>query len=164
MFSTTLDQIEERGVQKGLQKGLQKGIYKTALNMIRLGSDLVFVANGSEVNLLIDSAKELEKQGKSVRVVSAISEGLFNTQSSEYKKSIIPTITTPVMGYTAGLPDALTSIVGSLGKVYGREAFGASAPASVLDEKFGYTVKTVIKRVEMYLKEYSENISAIKAM
>ncbi|MGL1894719.1 MAG: hypothetical protein OCD02_24075, partial [Spirochaetaceae bacterium] len=40
MFSTVLDQIEEQGMQKGLQKGLQK----TALNMIKLGSDLAFVA------------------------------------------------------------------------------------------------------------------------
>ncbi len=124
--------------------------------------DLVLVANGSEVGLMADTALALEAEGKSVRVVSAPSEGLFRQQSKEYQESVIPVLSAPVYGYSAGLPDALLSLVGPLGDVFGREAFGASAPAPVLDEKFGFTVDSVKKNLAAYLVKYEETLSAIK--
>ena len=126
--------------------------------------DVVLVANGSEVGLLVDTAKELEAEGKSVRVVSAISEGLFFEQTEEYRESVIPTCCVPVFGYSAGLPTALEKIVGPLGKVFGREAFGASAPAAVLDEKFGYTVDAVKVHLAEYLEWYSKMVDKIKSI
>lgn len=126
--------------------------------------DLVLVGNGSEVSLLVEVAKKLTEQGKSVRVVSAISEGLYKTQTAEYQNSIIPNCSAPVFGLTAGLPDALTNLVGSLGSVFGREAFGASAPAPVLDEKFGYTADAVMVQIEKYLVEYNAKVEMIKAL
>jgi len=123
--------------------------------------DVVLVANGSEVGLMVDTALELEAEGKSVRVVSAPSEGIFNTQSDEYKESIIPCCT-PTFGYSAGLPDALNGLVGPLGSVFGREAFGASAPANVLDEKFGFTVPAVKERLAEYLVRFEKLTTAIK--
>jgi transketolase len=124
--------------------------------------DLVLVANGSEVGLMVESAVALEAEGKSVRVVSAPSEGLFRLQTKEYQESVIPACCAPIFGYSAGLPDALNSLVGPLGKVFGREAFGASAPASVLDEKFGFTVNAVKERVAAYLEEYKATVAIIK--
>jgi transketolase len=115
--------------------------------------DLVLVANGSEVSLLLEGAEKLAKEkGLKVQVVSAISEGLFKEQEPQYKESVLP-LTVPTLGWTAGLPATLQGLVGPLGKVYGMERFGASAPFKVLDEKFGYTAANVVAVAEKYLSD-----------
>ncbi len=114
--------------------------------------DVVLIANGSEVATLVEAAQILEaKNGLSVSIASIISEGLFRLQSKEYQKSIIPK-NTPLFGLTAGLPVNLEGLVGDNGKVFGLEHFGYSAPATVLDEKFGFTGEKVSKEVLEYLK------------
>ncbi len=125
--------------------------------------DLVLVANGSEVSLMVDTAVALEAEGKSVRVVSAISEGLFRLQTKEYQETTIPCCV-PTFGYSAGLPDSLRTLVGPLGGVFGREAFGASAPANVLDEKFGFTVEAAKVKIAAYLEQFNAMVSAIKSI
>jgi transketolase len=116
--------------------------------------DVVLVANGSEVSTLVAGAKLLtEKKGLKVRVVSAISEGLFRQQSETYQKEIIPT-DLPVFGLTAGLPVNLEGLVGPKGKVFGLDHFGYSAPYKVLDTKFGFTGENVFDQVNGYLETY----------
>jgi transketolase len=85
-------------------------------------------------------------------VVSVISEGLFRNQSAVYKQSVIPE-GIPVFGLTAGLPVTLAGLVGTNGKVWGLDHFGYSAPAKVLDEKFGFTPENVFNMVTAYLSE-----------
>ncbi len=115
--------------------------------------DIILVANGSEVATLKAGADILRtEKGLKVKLVSAISEGLFREQSKEYQESVLP-ITVPTLGLTAGLPSTLRGLVGSLGKSIGLDHFGHSAPYTVLDEKLGYTAKNVVKQVEQYLKE-----------
>ncbi|MRX40302.1 transketolase [Flavobacterium sp. LC2016-23] len=115
--------------------------------------DLTLIANGSEVSTLIEAAHELENSSKiKINVASIISEGLFRSQSREYQESIIPKDGL-VFGLTAGLPVNLENLVGSKGKVFGLEHFGYSAPASVLDEKFGFTSKNAFHEILKYLKE-----------
>ncbi|MCL1946051.1 MAG: transketolase [Chitinivibrionia bacterium] len=124
--------------------------------------DVILLGNGSEVGLLYEVAKELEKENLSVRVVSVPCEGLFRMQSAKYQNEILPKFGTAIFGLTAGLPDSLLLLVGILGKVIGREEFGASAPANVLDEKFGFTVSAVKEKVKIYLEEYKKNLALIK--
>ena len=113
---------------------------------------VILVASGSEVSTLIDGAQLLktEKQLK-VRVVSVISEGLFRQQDTEYQKNVLPD-NIPVFGLTAGLPVTLSGLVGSKGKIWGLDHFGYSAPAKVLDEKFGFTAANVYAQVIDLLK------------
>tara|TARA_R110002049_G_scaffold309206_1_gene518555 strand:- start:9182 stop:11218 length:2037 start_codon:yes stop_codon:yes gene_type:complete len=114
--------------------------------------DVVLVANGSEVATLIEAARILEAEnGLKVSIASVISEGLFRLQSKDYQNSVIPK-SKPLFGLTAGLPVNLEGLVGANGKVFGLEHFGYSAPATVLDEKFGFTGKKVSKEVLAYLK------------
>jgi transketolase len=109
--------------------------------------DVIMVASGSEVSTLLSGARLLEeRQGLKIRVVSAISEGLFREQPKEYQESVIPA-GVPVFGLTAGLPVTLQGMVGPLGRVYGMEHFGYSAPYQVLDEKLGFTAENVFRQV-----------------
>ena len=111
---------------------------------------VVLVANGSEVSLLCEVAVELEAGGVPCRVVSVPSIGLFEEQDSEYRNSVIPAHL-PVFGLTAGLPSTLRGVVGKDGKVFGLDHFGASAPYTVLDEKFGFTTQNILEQVLRYL-------------
>ena len=113
--------------------------------------DVILVANGSEVATLIEGASLLKEKGYKVRVVSAISEGLFRNQPVNYQHAVLPCDNTPVFGMTAGLPVTLQGLVGVNGSVFGLESFGYSAPYAVLDEKFGFTGENVVKQVEKML-------------
>tara|TARA_R110002049_G_scaffold264688_1_gene440814 strand:- start:24057 stop:26093 length:2037 start_codon:yes stop_codon:yes gene_type:complete len=114
--------------------------------------DVVLIANGSEVATLVEAAQILEvENGLKVSIASVISEGLFRLQSKDYQNSVIPK-NKPLFGLTAGLPVNLEGLVGDHGKVFGLEHFGYSAPAKVLDDKFGFTGEKVSKEVLEYLK------------
>lgn len=115
--------------------------------------DLILVASGSEVSTLIEGAQILEKEKDlKVRVVSAISEGLFRDQDPSYQDSILPN-DIPTLGLTAGLPITLAGLVGPKGRSIGLDSFGYSAPAGVLDEKLGYTGINVFNQVLEYLTD-----------
>lgn len=115
--------------------------------------DVVLIANGSEVATLIEAASLLEaNENLRVSVASILSEGLFRNQSKAYQNSVIPK-NKPLFGLTAGLPVNLEGLVGDAGKVFGLEHFGYSAPANVLDDKFGFTGEKVSQEVLAYLNE-----------
>ncbi|WP_163399753.1 transketolase family protein [Flavobacterium fluviatile] len=115
--------------------------------------DITLIANGSEVATLIEAAAELESSIKiKINVASIISEGLFRSQPKEYQESVIPA-NALVFGLTAGLPVNLENLAGSRGKVFGLDHFGYSAPASILDEKFGFTSKNACAEIIKYLEE-----------
>jgi transketolase len=114
--------------------------------------DIVLIANGSEVATLVVASEILESEnGLKVSIASIISEGLFKLQSKVYQDRIIPK-NEPLFGLTAGLPVNLEGLVGDQGKVFGLDHFGYSAPATVLDNKFGFTGEKVSKEVIEYLK------------
>ncbi|WP_348812767.1 transketolase family protein [Flavobacterium maritimum] len=115
--------------------------------------DITLIANGSEVSTLLDAAVILEKEKNlNINVASIISEGLFKQQSKSYQESIIPKGKL-VFGLTAGLPVNLEGLIGDSGKVIGLEHFGYSAPASVLDQKFGFTSESVCAEIVKYIEE-----------
>ena len=116
--------------------------------------DVVLVASGSEVSTLVDGAAMLTDGNKlKVRVVSVISEGLFRQQEVQYQQSVIPP-DIRVFGLTAGLPVTLAGLVGSKGSIWGLDHFGYSAPAKVLDEKFGFTAQNVYNQVIKLLSQF----------
>ncbi|MBN1348109.1 transketolase [candidate division KSB1 bacterium] len=113
--------------------------------------DLVIVASGSEVGPAIEAKKLLEQKGRSVRVVSLPAAQLFERQSPTYRRSIIPDDRAKVVAIEAGVPDRLYRIVGKEGMVLGLDHFGASAPAKVLAEKFGFTGKQLAASISSWL-------------
>lgn len=121
--------------------------------------DITLIANGSEVSTLIDAAVILEKEHNlKINIASIISEGLFKSQSKSYQESIIPKEKL-VFGLTAGLPVNLEGLIGDCGKIIGLDHFGYSAPASVLDEKFGFTSQNVCAEILSYIEESAQILS-----
>ena len=113
--------------------------------------DSVMVANGSEVSTLFDGAKLLEeRKNLKIQIVSAISEGLFRTQSKEYQEEVIPS-SAKKYALTAGIPCSMQGLVGVDGYVHGLDHFGYSAPFKVLDEKFGFNAESVYSDVCEFL-------------
>lgn len=110
------------------------------------GATVCLIASGSEVSTLWEAKEILNKKGVKVRLVSVISEGVFRTQDRAYQEEIIPENMFK-FGLTAGLPITLESLVGNNGYVFGLEHFGYSAPAGVLDEKFGFTGEKVAEEI-----------------
>lgn len=115
--------------------------------------DVVLVASGSEVSTLVEAARLLKEQkGITAQVVSVISEGLFRQQPVEVQKAVIPD-DKPKFGLTAGLSVTLEGLVGCNGQIHGVNHFGYSAPAKVLDEKFGFTGENICREIaEMLAK------------
>lgn len=114
--------------------------------------DVVLVANGSDVALLIHAAGILAKQGIRAQVVSVPSIGVFLDQSKDYRDSVIPEGVRE-FGLTSGLPVNLYPLMHGDFEVMGMERFGASAPAKVLEEKFGYNADAVAARILAFLKK-----------
>lgn len=131
------------------------GLYKGAYTVYETSddADVILLANGSEVSILVDAAQIIEqKTHYRVRVVSVPSEGIFRQQPKHYQHSILPD-GIPVFGLTAGLPVTLEGLIRDNGKVFGLNHFGYSAPYTVLDEKFGFTSDQVVKEVMELINE-----------
>ncbi|MDR2811263.1 MAG: transketolase [Tannerellaceae bacterium] len=114
--------------------------------------DVTLLASGSEVATLLEGAALLRADGVKVRIVSVPSEGLFATQSKEYRDSVLP-VGSKIFGLTAGLPVTLQGLAGANGKVWGLESFGFSAPYKVLDEKLGFTGRHVYHQVKEFINQ-----------
>jgi transketolase len=111
--------------------------------------DLVMIATGSEVNLALDAAKIIRENGCKVRVVSMPSWELFEAQSDEYKASVIPA-DKKYVSIEAASTMGWGKYVGRCGLSIGIDHFGASAPYSVLAEKFGFTPEAVVEKIKAH--------------
>ena len=107
--------------------------------------DMILIATGSEVSLALDSARELAKGGTNVRVVSMPCESLFDRQTAAYREEVLPSACTRRVAIEAASSFGWDKYVGLSGRKLCIDRFGASAPAKVLAQKFGFTVENVVK-------------------
>jgi transketolase len=110
------------------------------------GTDIVLVATGSEVHLASDAAILLAEQGISARVVSVPCVEVFNNQPDVYLSSVLGT-DLPVFTLEAGSTAMWSAVARNGGVAIGIDHFGASAPAEVLAEHYGFTPEAVVARV-----------------
>ncbi|WP_162012048.1 transketolase [Streptococcus sp. S784/96/1] len=109
--------------------------------------DTILLASGSEVNLAVKAAKELEKQGTKVRVVSVPSMELFDAQDAAYKEEVLPNAIRRRVALEMAATQSWYKYVGLDGKVIGIDTFGASAPATEVIERYGFTIENVVATV-----------------
>ena len=123
-------------------KGIAKGGY--VLRDCDGAPELILIATGSEVSLAMDAADEIAAAGTAVRVVSMPCTDLFDSQSDDYRESVLPAATSKRVAIEAGVTEGWWRYVGSNGRVIGMSSFGASAPAEQLFEHFGFSVSNVV--------------------
>ncbi|HSU64606.1 MAG TPA: transketolase [Burkholderiales bacterium] len=109
------------------------------------------IATGSEVHLAVGAQALLAAEGIAVRVVSMPSTSVFDRQSEDYRKSVLPP-GLPRVAVEAGVTDYWRKYVGPEGAVVGIDRFGESAPAGDLFKFFGFTPENVAKAVRSVLK------------
>lgn len=135
---------------KNSSKEALKGAYVIEKETKAL-ADGIFLASGSEVELAIKAREELLKENIDVRVVSMPSLDLFEQQSDSYKESVLPKQVRTRVAVEAAADFGWGKYVGLDGKTVTMKSFGASAPAKVLFEKFGFTVDNVVKTMREVL-------------
>lgn len=109
--------------------------------------DYTLVATGSELFLALDIAKELEKLGKSVRVISMPCFEIFEKQDHSYKESIFGGDLGKRVSIEAGVEFGWHKYIGRDGIAISMDTFGLSAPAPELAEEFGFTVPSIMERI-----------------
>ena len=112
--------------------------------------ELVLIATGSEVALIIEAAKVLAGRGRRVSVVSMASTEVFDAQPADYRAAVLPP-GVPRVAVEAGVRDFWCRYVGNREHVVGIDTFGASAPAKDLFKHFGFTTEHVVSVAEAAL-------------
>lgn len=133
---------------EGSSKEAFKGGYILAEATNKDKIDLIIMASGSEVELALGAKEELEKEGKSVRVVSVPCMDIFETQSPEYIEEVLPSAVRTRLAVEAASPMPWYKYIGLDGDVVAMNSFGASAPAKVLFDHFGFTVANVVEKAK----------------
>jgi transketolase len=127
--------------------GVERGAYVLA----EFGTGdpgIIMMASGSEVSLIYQAGKQLAVEGMTIRIVSFPSWELFEKQDAAYQESILPSSVRKRIAVEAGAGLGWERYSSS---VISMERYGASAPANILFENFGFTVENVIKKTrEVY--------------
>lgn len=124
--------------------GMQRGAYILAEAPAEQ-PDLILIATGSEVSLILQVREKLMKKNVRSRVVSMPSWELFDVQQREYRESIfIPGI--PKLAVEAAVPLGWHKYVGDSGGIIGVNRFGASAPGEIVMREYGFSVENVTAR------------------
>ncbi len=129
----------------GSSKEALKGAYVVSEAKDPANMAGILIGTGSEVSLAIEAQEELGKSGIDVRVVSMPCMDLFEQQSEEYKESILPKDVRARVAVEALSSFGWGRYVGLDGATVCMESFGASAPANLLFEKFGFTKQHVVE-------------------
>jgi transketolase len=125
--------------------GLRRGAY--VLSDAADGRpDLILIASGSEVSLILAAAVRLRQQGVAVRCVSMPSWDLFEALPGAARDEVLPPAATARLAVEMGVRQGWERYVGHAGDMLGMDRFGASAPAAALLRNYGFTVENVCAR------------------
>ncbi len=117
-------------------------VYETAADF-----DRIVIATGSEVELAVKAAKELEAEGVKVRVVSMPSSDVFDQQDAAYKEEILPNAVRKRLAVEMGASLSWYKYVGLDGDVLAIDTFGASAPAGKVLDEFGFNLENTKAKI-----------------
>ncbi len=144
-----LPSLESLGALANGKEGVAKGAY------IAFETDdapeLILIGTGSEVQLALAAGQILAKENIKVRVVSMPSWDLFDSQTPEYRESVLPDSVRARVAVEAGLSIGWERYVGLDGSVVGMNTFGASGPGGDVMRHFGFTVENVLEAARKVL-------------
>ncbi|MFC3109773.1 transketolase [Undibacterium arcticum] len=125
--------------------GLQRGAYILA-DAPNSKPELILIASGSEVALIVAAQQQLLTQNVQARIVSMPSWELFDGQSQEYRDMVLPPSIGARLAVEAGVAQGWHRYVGDRGDVIAVDHFGASAAGEVVMREYGFTVENVCRR------------------
>ncbi|MEW6568965.1 MAG: transketolase [Chloroflexota bacterium] len=132
------------------EAGLLRGAYVLA-DLGRGKPEVILMASGSEVAIVLEAGKRLAAQGRRVRLVSFPSWELFARQPEAYRRKVLPPEITARVAVEAGRSQGWERWVGGRGLVLAVDRFGASAPYQELYQHFGLTPEAVVKAARKLL-------------
>lgn len=133
-----------------------KELVRGAYVLIDLGEqepELILMASGSEVDLIINAGDKLAAKGVNVRIISFPSWELFRKQDKSYRESVLPSHLKARLAIEAGISQGWREWVGDQGSILSIDRFGASAPAGRIYEEFGLTTDNVINKADELLRK-----------
>lgn len=125
--------------------GLRCGAYVLA-DVPNGKPDIILIATGSEVSLVVAACQKLTEDKIKVRIVSIPSWELFEAQPRSYRDSVLPPSLRARLAVEAGATQGWCKYVGDEGDVIGVDRFGASAPGEVMMSEYGFAVDNVYER------------------
>ena len=138
--------LTRQAVQTFERSNVETSVEKGAYVLKDFGEpELILMASGSEVGLIMQAAQKLHEEGKGVRVVSFPSWELFEMQDEAYRESVLPKNIQARLAVEAGATLGWERYARS---VIGIDHYGASAPAKIIFEKFGFTVDNVVAKAK----------------
>lgn len=143
----TLDRTQYAGAE-----GLHKGAY-VLTDLGKSKPELILMASGSEVSLIIGAAEKLAAEGVSVRVVSFPSWELFEKMGKSYQEEVLPREITKRVAVEMASPFGWERWTGTNGLILGIDRYGASAPLKAVLQGLGFTVDAVYQNVKQYLEK-----------
>jgi transketolase len=126
-------------------EGLLQGAYVLA----DLGDgkpEIILMASGSEVQIILNAAQQIVKEGIATRVISFPSWELFKQQPVEYQESVFPKDIKKRIAVEAGIDIGWERWLGDEGFFIGMSSYGKSAPFEILYQKFGITIERVVEQ------------------
>lgn len=135
------------GTKEKAHDGVRRGAY-VLVEESKETPEVILLATGSEVQLAVAAAKELEAAGTATRVVSAPCLEWFDEQDDAYRESVLPSKVQARVSIEAGIAMPWHKYTGSFGRNISIEHYGASAPAGELFEKFGFTTAAVVEAAQ----------------
>jgi len=135
----------------GSAEGLRKGAYVLA-DLGGGSPEVILMASGSEVSLILEAGEALHTEGMRVRLVSFPSWQLFSAQPRAYRESVLPPGIRARVAVEAGVPMGWERWVGDAGVVVGIQRFGASAPYQEIYRQFGLTAEHIIEEARHSLE------------
>lgn len=130
---------------------LEKGAY--ILSEAEGEPEIILIASGSEVQLILEAQETLKEENINARVVSMPSWNLFENQPAEYQEKIFPKYLRKRLAVEAGSPVGWMKYTTDDGDVIGIEKFGESAPAEELFAEYGFTVENIVSRARDLLEK-----------
>jgi transketolase len=131
---------------------VHEGVKHGAYALDDSGKDIILIATGSEVELIMKAAAELKAAGINATVVSMPSFRIFDEQDEAYKAKLLPEAT-PKLAVEAGATMGWWKYVGHNGGIIGVDRFGASAPGPIVMEKLGISVAHIVEYAKKLVKK-----------
>ena len=134
-------------------EGLQRGAYVLA-DLGEGAPELILMASGSEVGLILQAGLSLSSEGVNVRLVSFPSWELFRAQEKVYQEAVLIPGVQARLAVEAGVAQGWECWVGGHGAILSIEKFGASAPYKVVYQHYGFTVEHIIEMARELLDDW----------